>query len=420
MTTLERIRNGRIALLLDEPFFGSLLMHLKPIEDKACKTFSTDGKSLRVNPEFLDALNDQQLKTILAHEVMHCALLHPYRRGQRDLRKFNVAADFAINNFLDAYNQHVAKRGGTVPFPLDGPLAGGCLNHAYDGMCAEEIYNLMPESPKGGGQQPQSGGAGGKSQAQPGPGQGKPQPGNGKGKPQPPQPGDDADSPGEFTDGAHDEAGQAEAEADWKVALQQAAAAGKSRGRLPAEIERLIGELLDPKVHWRELLRRFLTAVAKDDYSFAKPNRRYSGSTGRNRIVMPGLHSPKLGKIVCAVDTSGSIDQKQFDEFMAEVRSVFFDCRPESFVVAQCDARLHEWQEIGPFDDLKITAKGGGGTDFAPVFNRAIEEQERPAALIYLTDLEGSFPDHTPPFPVLWAVSGKKTEAPFGEVLNVL
>ncbi len=417
MNPLDRIRQARINLLLDEPFFGALLMHLKVIEDKSVPTFSTNGRDLRFNAAFLDQLTDAQLRTILAHEVMHCALLHMYRRDQRDLRKFNVAADYAINNFLDNYNQHAALR-GAKPFVFDGPLANGCLDHAYDGKSAEEIYNLMPEPPpKEAGGSKMEDGKGSQSGAQ-----GQPQPGSGKGN----SPSNSPSSPGEFTDGAVDEAGREAAEADWKVALKQATAAGKSRGRLPAEIERLVNDFLEPKAHWRELLRRFLTSTSRDDYSFTRPNRRYSGYSPsstrhpRSRCILPSLHSPSLGKIVCAVDTSGSIDQKQFNEFMAEVRAVFFDCRPVSFVVAQCDAALHEWQELGPFDDLQIKAKGGGGTDFTPVFDRAMAEPEPIAALIYLTDLEGSFPDYAPPFPVLWAVTGSNHDAPFGEVLNVL
>src|SRR5260370_32738163 len=101
-----RIQKARIALLLSELFFGSLIMHLKPVEDPSkAKAFSTDGRNLYYNQAFLDKLDDRQLRTILAHEVMHCALLHPFRRGERDQKRFNKAADYAINNFLDQYNQ---------------------------------------------------------------------------------------------------------------------------------------------------------------------------------------------------------------------------------------------------------------------------------------------------------------------------
>lgn len=388
-----RLQRQRIALLLDHPFFGSLMMHLKPIETKQVPTFSTDGKSLYYNPDFMEKLDDVQVRTVLAHEVLHPALLHPYRIGQRDLRKFNIAADYAINNFLDNINTEATKKGQAAPFPI--ATIGGLVDHQYDNFSAEEIYNRLPEQPSGGGQQPgQGSGAGG------------------KGQPQGPS------SPGEFTPGAADQAEAEEQEASWKVALKQAALAAKSQGKLPAEIERLVQELINPKVPWAEVLRTFLTSASRDDYSWARPNRRYSGGD----CIMPGLHSPRLGPIVVAVDTSGSIGQKEFDEFIAEVRGILFDCRPEKLILAQCDARVHDWRELEVFDDpATIKFKGGGGTDFRPVFDRVAEDViagQPPAAVVYLTDMQGTFPETDPGYPVLWAAT-TDTKGPFGITLQI-
>jgi predicted metal-dependent peptidase len=414
---LDRITRARVGMLLDNPFFGSLTMHLRAVVDETRPTFSTDGKSLHFNPKFLDQLSDAELKTVLAHEVMHCALMHPYRRGARDLNKFNIAADYAVNNFLDNTNKGYEAKGETPPFVFTGPLAKVYLDHQYDGLSAEEIYHRLIDPP-------QSGGGNGQPQPQPGAGQsGGGQPGNkpGKGRPnsQPstnnPQP-----SPGEFTDGAgaEDEASREEAESDWKVAVQQAALGAKAKGRLPAEAERYVEELLNPKLPWQEILRQFLTATAKEDYSWARPNRRYA-SAG---VILPGMHSPRLGKVIVAVDTSGSIGQAEFDAFMSEVQGILFNCQPETFVLAQCDARLHDWQELDLFADVaKIECKGGGGTSFKPVFERAEEDCAAgapPAALIYLTDLDGDFPKDEPGYPVLWAsTSPKDKQAPFGITL---
>src|SRR5262245_25224775 len=107
----ERIRKARINLLLDEPFFGSLLMYLKIVETKSVRTFSTDTVHLFYNPDYAATCSDLEIKTILAHEVLHCALLHPFRRGDRDLARFNEAADYAINNHLQAYvDAEVARK----------------------------------------------------------------------------------------------------------------------------------------------------------------------------------------------------------------------------------------------------------------------------------------------------------------------
>ena len=382
MTHSERLTRARIALILDEPFFGSLLMHLKLIEDKSVPTFSTNGKNLRWNPAFLDTLDDPQLKTVLAHEVLHCALLHPFRRGDRDLKRFNVACDYAINNFLDNYNQQVASRGHTPPFPID-TLKGCLLDHKYDGQSAEEIYAGMIDPP--------------------------------------PPPG--APSPGEFVDGACDQAGLDELEANWKVAMQQSAEAAKSQGKLPADIARLVKELVDPAVPWRETLRNFITAFAKDDYSWSRPNRRFNSSS--STFILPSLHSPRLGEIAVAIDTSGSIGEKELTIFLSEIRSILFDCHPEKLIFLQCDAKVQDYQELTDNDSIfsvdaaQFEMKGGGGTDFRKVFDKLEEEGKTPCALIYLTDTHGDFPEHEPSYPVLWASTEINPSVPFGSVVEL-
>lgn len=391
------MQKGRVKLLLDQPFFGSLMMHLKPVETKNVQTFSTNAKELFYNPDFMDKLNDDELQTVLAHEVMHCALGHPFRRGQREIGKFNKAADYAINNFLDKVNEEQRTKGRAEPFPFSGQLKTCLVDHQYDPFSAEEIYARIPDPPK------QSGGGNGQgSGGQPGQQPGKGSPSNG---------------PGEFTDGAADQAEAEAQESTWKVALKQAALAAKGQGKLPAEAERMVQEFLTPKVPWAEVLRTFLTSAAKDDYSWTRPNRRYAGAG----VILPGLHSPRLGPVVVAVDTSGSIDGKQFDEFIAEVRSILFDCRPEKLILVQCDARVHDWRELEVFDEpANVKFKGGGGTDFRPVFTRVEKEliTEPPAALIYLTDMMGDFPDNDPGYPVLWAATTSR-QGPFGITLQI-
>jgi len=408
---LARLQKARINLLLDEPFFGSLMMQLKPVEDPKVPRFRTDGARLWFNPGYLDTLSDPQLRTVLAHEVMHPALLHPFRLGDRDLRTANIAADYAINNFLDQYNLDAQKRGETPPFvwptKLDGqsqPTATPdvLLDHAYDDLSFEEIYAALTRKPPGGGQEPPQQSGGGQSA----PSQGQPQPGDGDG--------DGASSPGEFSAGSKDPAEAQTEEAKWKVALKQAAVVAKSQGRLPAGMERFVTEFLDPQLSWKEILRTLITSAAKDDYTWTRPNRRYSGGG----VILPSLHVPRLGKIVVAIDTSGSIGEKELNEFLAEVRAILFDCRPEKLVIVQCDAAVHEWIELDPFDEVDVKMKGGGGTDFRPVFDRIAAEPEPPNALVYLTDLYGSFPDQAPAYPVIWAANNDQT-GPFGETVHI-
>jgi predicted metal-dependent peptidase len=390
------------------------MMQLTPVEDKTVPTFRTNGDKLWYNPDYMATLDDGQLRTILAHEVLHPALLHPFRLGDRDLRAANIAADYAINNFLDRYNQDAVKGGEAAPFPWPKRADGEpdvLLNHAYDEMSFEEIYaELTRKPPEGPGQQPPAQNQTGTGQrtGQPGP-NGKPADGEGDGE------GETSSSPGEFSAGSKDQAEVQAQEAKWKIALRQAAVLAKGEGRLPADMQRLISELLEPKASWREILRTLLTSAAKDDYTWTRPNCRYSG----RGVILPSLHVPRMGTIAVAIDTSGSIDDKQMAEFMAEVRAILFDCRPEKLILIGCDADVHDWHELDPFDEVPMkTEGGGGGTDFCPVFERLAQLPEPPAALVYLTDLCGSAPDLAPAYPVIWACINEQT-GPFGETIHL-
>jgi len=156
ITPLQRFLKARSDLLLDEPFFGMLLMHLKPVEDASIPTFRTDGTTIWFNPAYQDRLNPRQLRTILCHEVMQPALLHPYRLGQRDLRLANIAADYVINAFIENYNNTCSKRGECPPFEwpsTDDGTPDVLLDHQYDGMAFEEISNLLAEQKSENGSQ---------------------------------------------------------------------------------------------------------------------------------------------------------------------------------------------------------------------------------------------------------------------------
>ena len=127
--TSLRIQKARTALILDHPFFGSLLFRLKGRECRSIPTMATDGVSLFYNPDFVQTLNAATLAGTLAHEVMHPALLHHVRRSGRDPKRWNVACDFAINPLL-------IDAGLSLP---DGVL----IDNRFRGMSAEQIYNLL-------------------------------------------------------------------------------------------------------------------------------------------------------------------------------------------------------------------------------------------------------------------------------------
>lgn len=381
MNAEKKFQKAKIGLLLDEPFFGSLLCNLNCQRDDSKKTMATDSVNLKWNAKYVDSLPIEQIKTVLAHEVLHCALLHPLRRSNRDNGKWNQAADYATNHILNESNQTAKQANKPEPFPFpDGAL----LDNTFSGMSAEDIYNALPEPPPANGQ--------------------------GQGNQSSPGMGEVEDAPQ-----AQDEAQAHEQETRWKVAVQQAATMAKGRGELPATIARLVDDMLNPKADWREILRRFIRDNAKDDYSWTKPNPRYAHSG----FILPSLHSQQLGKLVVAIDTSGSIDAQLLNTFCGELEGIISEARPSGITVIECDSAIGRVIDLEQGEPIPRDYTGGGGTDFRPVFEHIDTLPEPPVALIYLTDLDGSYPDNAPAYPVLWGVYQTEQQAPFGETIHI-
>jgi len=177
-------------------------------------------------------------------------------------------------------------------------------------------------------------------------------------------------------------------------------------------LARLVDEVLNPKVDWRDVLRRFMAKCAKTDRSFARPSRRFI-SQG---LYMPSRSGEALGEICFAIDCSGSIGQHDLDQFAAEVKQVKEDLNPSAIHVIYFDSVLSHYDKFSRDDDISISMHGGGGTDFAPVFAYMQDNDIQPVACVFLTDLHcNSFGDE-PDCPVLW-VSNGDDKAPFGEVV---
>ena len=210
-----------------------------------------------------------------------------------------------------------------------------------------------------------------------------------------------------------------------KTRVAQAADAAKKVGKLPGALKELLDEYLEPNKNWQEILARFVGDHAKDDYTMMRPNRRYL-----NRgLILPSLHNETFGRVIFAVDTSGSVSEEEvhgmFNEIMGCIACYSED--PEVTVVC-CDTKVRNVQKVQY--RTKVEIHGGGGTAFSPVMDwlkdNMYAEDEPPVACIYHTDGYCHDFGEDPGIPVLWALSGShvpekdfEKRIPFGEVVCI-
>jgi len=418
MSIDPRISKQRTALVLSQPFFGALALRLKVVEDPSCETFWVDGESLGYNPEYLASLSDLEARGVLAHDVLHVANGHCWRMGARDPKRWNDACDYAVN-----------------PLVLDAGLIlprGALLDARFTGKSAEEIYGQLTEEArqkaKKPGKQP-----GKQPDAQPAPGPdkqkgkseqsgppGKPDQNSDQGQPagsaQPSTPA--LNSCGEIRPYQGED--KPTKEAEWKVAVIQAAKAAQMHGKLPGSLQAMVGEAVRPVVDWRAVLQRFAQQASPSDYSFAVPNRRYL----HLGFYLPSLHMPAIAHAVFVRDSSGSVSAETQAQFNAEILSTFYSLQPARLIVMDCDTRVTQVQTFERGDSPEILpVRGGGGTAFVAPFEKVLSEGINPAFLVYLTDMDGRFPAAVPYYPVLWASTtplARAKKAPFGETMEVI
>jgi predicted metal-dependent peptidase len=388
-------------------FYGSLATHLVDVIDESIPTAATDGKRILWNPAFLESLTDAEVRFVLLHETLHCAHDHFHRLPLTD--DGNRAGDYAINRIL-------------AGIPGIAMPKGGLLDPKYDKLAEEEILAALgaQPQPQPGNGKPSPGAGGGKPQPQPGgngkPGNGKPQPGAGK-----PQPGaSDPGGCGGFIAPATTPNPQGKTlREEWQQAVIQAEFTAKSlgQGNLPADLARIVERIRAVDVNWREELAEWTRTIVADRADWSRSSRRHATAP----CIYPRRKRDQLGTIVVVRDTSGSIDKALCNEFSAQVTQFSADLRCK-VIVLDCDTRIHAEYHLEPGDECPLDARGGGGTDFEPAFDRVaqlIEEGEGIAGLVYLTDLDGAFPAEPADYPVLWAAYNTSKAAPFGRTIHV-
>lgn len=354
----QKLTQARATLLLRYPFFGYLVTNLEDKMASGLHTAGTDGQSVYWSEEFLQKLASRDVVFVMAHEALHCALQHLWRRGERDPRRWNIACDSVVNDML-------------LEAGLDSSLP---MIRGANGRSAEDLYEHADELIRANVQRGLVDDHGAWVEV---------------GKP-----------------GDPEWRGLSDA---WRAALQQA----KSFGNVPAGMVRHIDAVLDPKRDWRDLLREGL--FSPEDYRWKPTDRRFPD------VLLPTL-AGEVHRVVIAIDTSGSIHGEKLKHFWTELVAILRNNRCEARVLT-CDADIQdEWDEA-QFDPTSVPVlRGGGGTNFAPVFDRVeryIATGWQPEALVYLTDLDGAFPQRPPEVRTLWVV-GKddaKKRVPFGEII---
>jgi len=405
---LLKLRRARTALLLKHPFFAALSMRLRLREDYHCRTAWTDGRFFAYNPHYINTLNGDKLQGLTAHIVMHPACNHHRRRQHRDPQLWNRACDYVINDILLA-------AGFTLPdgYLQDNELSDCSAEEAYDILIVRGNDQEEQEATEPGEQQQDNDSNEDNEQAEEPDGNSTQATESGAG---------DNNDPGMSGEVRDEGEGSGDGEVDdtqtnWDEAVIQASLLTRDMGSTPAGLQRFFAKRLAPRLCWRELLARFISASARSDYSWLSPNTRYL----HQDLYLPSLKNHQLDEIVLALDTSGSITRDDLDRFIAELDAILAQ-HPSRLHLLCCDMNIHNETLVTAGEQLRTPElKGGGGTDFRPVFKHIDKNNIRPACLIYLTDLEClGYPAREPSYPVLWAQVGTVARTPpFGEVIRI-
>jgi len=352
----EKLISARVGLLLKASFFGNLATRLKLVNaDEWCATAATDGRNFYYNTRFIEMLRPKEIEFLFGHEVLHCVYDHFGRRGDRDPQLWNIANDYCVNG--DLVKHSVGEKITSVP----------CLyDRKYDGMSSEEVYDALYENAEkidigklldqlidehldGDGE-----------------GDGD-QEGEGKGCPK---------LTAEEKQAIKDEI---------KEAMLAAAATVDGAGNLPAGVKRLIQQLTEPQMNWREILRMNLESTIKADYTWMRASRK----GWHMDAVMPGQKPDEMIDVAVMLDASGSISPDMLRDFLSEIQGIMDSFPAYKIHVVTFDTECYnpaqyDSDNLDSMIDYEVS--GGGGTDFDCIFTYLKDQEITPRRLIVFTD----------------------------------
>lgn len=356
------LNKAKIALMSkkDSVFFTDTCFSLKLIWDETIPTACTNGLEIRFNPTFFMKQDVEERVFLMLHETMHVAYLHMLRLNNRDPLRWNIAADHVINLQL-------IERGFKMP-------KGGLANKKYAGLSTEKVYQLLEEEEE--------------------------------------EPPEDFEPDIQECPTPSDELRE-QVEDILVRAATHSKQAGDAIGTIPGELQVYLDKLLNPVLPWNRILQKYLNSLAKSDYSFRRPNRRYFPE-----MYLPSLYSEKLIDLEIAVDISGSVTDHEFHVFVSEVASIFKMMKPEKITLVQFDTEIKSVTEIKSIKELlAINFKGRGGTFIVPVIERI--NAVKPRLVMIFTDGHFKFYGSAPVVKPIWLIhNNPEFTAPYGKVIH--
>jgi predicted metal-dependent peptidase len=357
-----------------------------------CPTAATNGRDFMYNKDFVTKLSVKKLEFLFAHEICHAIFDHFGRCGSRDRQLANIAQDFAVNQIL--VDERIGEKITEVKICYDSKYRGMAWEEIYDELyekaekislpdLLKQLGDLLDEHINEDGSTPGN------------EGEGK----DGKGKP-----------------GISKEDLQKIRDEIKEAMIQSASAAGA--GKVPAGIQRLIKDMTEPKISWRQLIRQEIQSIIRNDYSFQRPNRKsmHSGA------ILPGMREDTTIDVAIAIDMSGSIGTEDASTFLGEVKGIMDQYEDFKIHLWCFDTEIYNYVQItqdNSMDLLDYEPQGGGGTDFEVNFQFMLDNGIDAKKFIMFTD---GYPCGTwgpeDQVDTIFIVKGNTSaEAPFGQTV---
>jgi len=391
----DRIIVARVGLLLRHPFFGNMATRLRILAaDEWLPTAAVDGRNLYYNTQFFNAMNNKEIEFVIAHEILHCVFDHLGRRGDRDALIYNIASDYIVNNTC------VRERIGQIP-----SIVSCYQDFKYEHWTSEEVYDDLFEKYD-------------EEQLQ--------------------QLGELLDEHLEMDEGeGNSEQEDTKDSNGYNVSKQKpkynkdelrkirdeikenmlSAAQSAGAGNVPAGVDRMIKELTEPKMNWREILRQQIQSIIKSDFTFSRPARK-GWHTG---AILPGMDNDETIDICISLDMSGSIGNKQAADFLGEVKGIMDEYQDYNIKIWSFDTKVYNEDDFMADDGREITdyeIYGGGGTDFEANWQYMKENDIVPKKFLMFTDGYAwdswGDPDYCETVFLIHSNADKNLQAPFG------